>query len=358
MKFKTLFILSSFIGITTFAQVNIGKSKSPINLYVSAHKQETFDKLKNIKTIFVVPNSTLDKEELKAAINEIWTLNEITFVEEELNEEETEKYNPYNNLSEKYISPTNMVIRLIDNVYSKSKTGGIMGPQMRKIGAYISFKFKVSIFENIKEGKKGKLKFDDITIAEIFFTPNIRLRQDVAYSAGGKMKIGSLDKINEKYGEEPGFYNYDIGYVKNYFQELNRRLKNSENLKIEEGIEKKDRLKALSNNVLYVPEWSLKKYNAMAATFGKTRTAGELFGKYEHEYKLVANDELNSKIVKGDDFYYLMHTQFNQKRIISVIHSTTGEIIYLDEDGGYNIKESDIKKLSKLIEKSSGGLSK
>jgi len=358
MKSKLSLLIGLLIGATSIAQVNIGKSRSPINLWVSSHKQETFDKLKEMKTIFIVPNSVLNKDELRETIKGLWTLNEITFVEEEEIEEESKKFNPYNNLSDEFVTPDNLVIRLIDNVYSKSKTGGMMGASTRRVGAYISFKFKASIFENIKEGKKGKLKFDDISIAEIFFTPNIRLRQDVAYSAGGKMKIGNFDKINEKYGEEPGFYNFDLGYVENYFQELNRRLENSENLKIEDGIEKKDKLKALNSKTLFVPEWSLKKYNAMAATFGKTRTAEELFGKYEHKYEVVSNEEINSKIFDRQDFYYLMHTQFNQKRIISVIHSTTGEIVYLNEDGGYNIKDSDMKKLSKLVGQAASQLSK
>ncbi|MEE9363824.1 MAG: hypothetical protein V3U92_14580 [Cellulophaga sp.] len=346
IKYVVLFFLLNSFGV--FAQVNIGKSKSPLNLYVSAHKQETFDKLKNIETIFVVPNSVLDKEKLKEAIKEVWTFNKITFVEEELSDEEPKKYDPLNSIKQ-YILPNKMVIWLVDNVYSKQKFGGIGGPNIRTVGAYISFKFKAVIFENIKKNKKGKLKYDNVTIAEIFFTPNIRLRQDVSHSVGGKMKFGSLDKINEKYGEEPGLYNFNLGYVKNYFQELNQRLSNSQNLKIEDGIKKIKKLKELKRKTLFVPKWSLMKYKAMAATYGKTRTAEELFGKYGHKYEILSNAEINSKIMNGDDFYYLMHTQFNQKRIISIIHSTTGEIIYLDEKGSYNINDSDMKVLGKLI---------
>ena len=344
-----VFFVLSISGV--FAQVNIGKSKSPFNLYVSDHKQATFDKLKNIETIFVVPNSLLNKEELKTKIEELWTFNKITFVEEELSDDESKNLDPLNSIVHKYVSPNYMVIRLIDNVYSKSKTGGMMGPQTRRVGAYIVFKFKASIFEKIKEDKKGKLKYDEVTVAEIFFTPNIRLRQDVAHSVGGKMKFGNFDKINEKYGEEPGFYNFDLGYVKNYFQALNQRLSDSQNLKIEDGIENLEKLIELRSKTLYVPKWSLLKYNAMAATFGKTRPAEELFEKYKHNYEVISNDKIDSKIMNGDDFYYLMHTQFNQKRIISVIYSITGEIIYLNEDGGYNISDSDMKKLSNLVDK-------
>ena len=95
IKFAVLFFLLNIFGV--FAQVNIGKSKSPITLYVSAHKQVTFDKLKKIETIFVVPSSVLDKEKLKEVIKEVWTLNKITFVEEELSDEESKDYDGLNN---------------------------------------------------------------------------------------------------------------------------------------------------------------------------------------------------------------------------------------------------------------------
>ncbi|MEW7291660.1 hypothetical protein [Aquimarina sp. 2304DJ70-9] len=333
---RKIIILISLICITnSYAQINIGKSKSPINLYVSKHKQGVFDDLKKTKTIFVVP-TLLDTDEFKSIIKEVWTFNEFVFVDQET----------YDEKGEEYVSAENSIVRLVDNGYQKQKTGGAMGPGTRTVAEYIVFKFMMlSNFENIKKNKKGKLKYDALNIAEMFFTPNIRYRQDFS----SKVRIGSSDKINEKYGEEPGFYNFDMGYIKNYFQELNRRLSNSENLVIEDGVEKKEKIKELKDKTLYAPKWILKKYNALAASWGQTRTEEELFGKYGYKYEVVDNKSINDKILKGDDFYYLMHTQFNQKKVVSVIHSVTGEIIYLSEEGSYNIKDSDIKSIAKLI---------
>ncbi|SHI32149.1 hypothetical protein [Aquimarina spongiae] len=335
MKKYTILLLLIVIASHSYGQVNVGKSKSPINLYVSKHKKDVFENIKKTNTVFVVPSS-LEAEEFKTMISSVWTFNEITFIDEKT----------YDDNSEKYISSSNSIVRLVDNGYQKQKTGGVMGPGTRTVAEYIVFKFMMaSNFENVKKNKKGKLKYDYLNVAELFFTPNIRYRQDFS----SKMRIGSLDKINEKYGEEPGFYNFDMGYIKNYFQELNRRLSNSENLVIEDGIEKKEELKKLKDQTLYAPKWILKKYNALAATWGKTRTEEDIFGKYGHKYEVIDNEDLNKKILNGDDFYYLMHTQFNQKKMVSVIHSTTGEIIYLKEDGSYNIKDSDLKSIAKLI---------
>lgn len=329
------------ISVMAYSQINVGRSRSPINLYVVGHKPEVFEKLKKTKTVFVLPKS-LDVEKLQTLIKDVWTVNEISFIDQET----------FKNQKENYIKEGLSIITHIDSGYSKQKTGGFMGPGTRTVGAFIVFKFMmVSDFKNIKKDKKGRLKYDATNIAEIFFTPNIRLRQDFNYSKGGKMKIGSFDKINAKYGEEPGFYNFDLGYIKNYFQELNRKLDNEEVYKIEDGIVNKEKLKELQDKVLYVPEWVLKKYNALAATWGKTRTAEKLFKKYNFKYEIISNESINDKILAKDDFYYLMHTQFNQKKIISVINSLTGEIIYSKEEGSYNLKDSDLKTIAKYISK-------
>ncbi|WP_299254242.1 hypothetical protein [uncultured Aquimarina sp.] len=336
---KIIVIGLLLISVMTYSQINVGRSRSPINLYVVGHKKEVFEKVKNTKTVFVLPES-LDVEKLQTLIKDIWTVNEIIFIDRET----------FENQQEDYINADFSIIRHVDSGYSKQKTGGFMGPGTRTVGAFIVFKFMmISDFKKIRKDKKGRLKYDATNIAEIFFTPNIRLRQDFNYSEGGKMKIGSFDKINEKYGEEPGFYNFDLGYIKNYFQELNRKLNNEEVLKIEDGIVNKEKLKELKDQVLYAPEWVLKKYNALAATWGKTRTADKLFAKYNYKYEIISNESLNDKILAGEDFYYLMHTQFNQKKIISVINSVSGEIIYLEEGGSYNLKDSDLKSIAKLI---------
>ncbi len=334
---KKLILISQLLYISfATAQLNVGKSKSPINLYVSKHKTAVFDNLKQTKTVFVVPE-LLDAAQFKSIITNLWTFNEVLFVDQKT----------YNDHLEKYILPEYSIISLINNGYEKQKTGGFMGPQTRTVADFIVFKFMMlSDFQKIKKNKKGELKYDATNIAEVFFTPNIRYRQDFS----SKTRIGSTDKINEKYGEEPGFYNFDLGYIKNYFQELNSRLSNSENLVMEDGIEKKDKLKVLKNKTLFVPTWILKKYNALVASWGKTRTKEELFAKYNYPYEVIDNKSLNQKILKGEDFYYLMHTQFNQKKIISIIHSIDGEIIYLKEDNvSYNIKDSDLKTIAKLI---------
>jgi len=326
--------------ITIFSQINIGKSRSPINLYVSNLEKEEFNFLKTTITYFVVPEK-LNFDELKEIINEIWTFNKIEFISEKEYSES------------KFVQEGNTIILLIDDNYVKtlSNFGDV---NKRTVGEYITFRFKMFSCRKVKKNKKGKIKKDIFDVAEIFFTPSLSYRNKVVSSSNRNKTLGfgllkKSKKNKPKKVNEPKFYNFNLGYIKNYFQTLNTKLTNKENLKIRDGILNKEKLKILKNKTLYTPNWILKKYNALNAKQSKIREPKELFEKYKYKYSVISNSELNAKILNGEDFYYLMHTQFNQVKIVSIINSNTGEIIYLKEDNSYNIKSSDLKKISGLI---------
>ena len=338
---KIISILLLSFCLHSFGQVNIGKSKSPINLYVSEFSSEVFESFKKTTTYFVIPEN-LDKSEVEKVISEIWTVTELKFISE----------NEFKDSKKTYVSDKNSLIQLINSGYQKEKT--YSDASTKVTGDYIVCKFKISIFKDIKTTKKGELKYSNPSIAEIFFTPTIRLRREVVYS-GSKTVIGNkkklMAKLNELHPEESGFYNYNLGYIKNYLQAINHKISNNEGLVMRDGLKDEEELKTLKNKTLYAPEWILKKYDAMKIAVSKIMKPEDLFSKYQHDYKVIGNEELNTKILNGEDFYYLMHTQFNSEKIISVIHSLTGKIIYLSHGKmAYNIQSSDLKAINKLIE--------
>ena len=333
---KHLFILPLyFLSFSSlFSQVSIGKSKSPINLYVSDYDKEVFDKLKLTTTYFVVPDDLkLSVSEVEKVISEVWVFNEIKFISED----------EYINNKNKYHITSNSLIYLINNSYVKKEqhTGKVKGERI--VYKLVLFDFELN--------KKSEISSN--IIAEIFFTPNIRFRRDFVHAAGAMnplvLKFMNYDKLNAKNPEKPGFYNFDLGYIKNYVQTLNDKLVKSENLKIRDGIENIEKLSDLKNQVLYAPEWILKKYEPTKAVLKEIISAEKQFKDYKYEYMVISNAQLNNKILNKENIYYLMHTQFNEVKIISIINSLTGEIIYLSEENSYNVKPGDIKSISKLI---------
>jgi len=305
-----LILLVSFSS--SFGQVNIGNGRGAGNLWVAKHKEKTFETLKNTNTIFVLPNLK-NKEELQSNIKSIWTYNEISFVD-------SDDYEPN---KKNYISSDNMIIKLLDLDYSVTK--GI-----RTIGHFNKNIFLVNIYRNIKENKKGNLDYDFLDIAEIY------LDDDIIFQ-----------------NSENDLYYIRLGIVKNYFQELNRRLTNSQNLKMIDGIVKKEKMGFLSEKALCVP-WRTSDSASIENKEQNQKYTTKIFKKYKHQIELLTDKELEEKILNGEDFYYLQLTQFSAFRIYSIIHSISGEIIYLDiNKATYQTKSSHLNKISNTISKNS-----
>lgn len=306
--FTTLFFFSFLYAI---GQVNIGNGRGAGNLWVANHSEKTFDRLKTTKTFFALPD-VCNKKELKEIIKSVWTFNEISFV----------TFDEIKSNKRKYISSDNILIYLRDMDFTVSK--GI-----ETVGYFKKVVFLVSTYKNVQTTKKGEIKSDFLDIAEIYL---------------------SKDIVQSKDGEDT--YCLQLGLIKNYFQELNMRLTNSQNLKMNDGIVKKEKLGALSRKTLYIP-WKIKSNGSTEEVENHKKFISKTFKNFEHPYELISNDELNEKIINGEDFFYLNDIQFSKFKILSISNSKTGEIIYLNVESNYRVKNSDMNKISNIISKNS-----
>ncbi|MBP2834289.1 hypothetical protein J8281_19065, partial [Aquimarina sp. U1-2] len=83
--------------------------------------------------------------------------------------------------------------------------------------------------------------------------------------------------------------------------------------------------------------------------YKNTITPEKQFKDYDFQYKVVSNNELNTKILNKENIYYLMYTRFNQIKILSIINSLSGDVIYMTQENSHNVKPKDLKQISKLI---------
>ncbi len=336
---KTILLAFCFLSIIKlYSQVNIGQSRSAHNTYMISLKKSQFDLVKNSTTYFIVPNE-LNYNEIQKNIQEIWSLNKIVFIPQD--EYEKDAYN--------FVSTGNSVIRLIKSngaistdIRSTRNNGA--PSEFNELG--LNFKFVMFHYIKVEKDKKDEITKDSFRVAEIYFTPSIKYRSSLFGTTKllWKKKNTDFDKT-----KEPDSYNFNLGYIRNYFQTLNEKLLKGENFKVRDGVKNKLKLKDLSNQTLFAPDWILKQFSFITRDLKKIVTSEELFKKYKYDYKVIKNEELNTKILNGEDFYYFMYTQFNDYKILSIIHSITGEIIYLTEDESFNVKDSDLKDVSKLI---------
>lgn len=327
------FILFLFVGISSsFGQINIGKTRGVGNLWAKEHKKTTFESIKKQKTLFVLPKM-LNKEELQSTIESVWTFNELTFIDESVYE--ANKGTPF--------ATDYMFIRLLDFEYIEKENNIEKGEPWKK--TY----FLVGSMNNVKAKENEELDYDFLEIAEIYLKPSII----------------NLDQENE-------IYSIRLPLVKNYFQELNRRLEDSQSLIMIDGIEKEEKLKSLAEKTLFVP-WApspiLKcdsaKYHL---EFIPEETGGhsgfitkeeqleflsEVFESYNFKYEIITQEKLDEKILKEEGFYYINNTQYKYFNIMSISNGSSGEIIYLDlKKATWRLKSSRVKDISKAISKS------
>lgn len=154
--------------------------------------------------------------------------------------------------------------------------------------------------------------------------------------------------FDSEYDGEGHIRNWSAGLLKNYLQNLNQLLQNStERGLFDESINKVE-LNKLKKTTLYVPNYVLTKFNAFTGDESKQHSEKKLFKHYPNKYQIITMDDLNDIILSEDkSIYYLIYVKSSTDKFITVINSSSGEMIYSKYTPvSYNIKGSDIKAIN------------
>lgn len=319
---RLIIITMILIGASVNSQVCIGKADY-FNENSKKNKPEEIESFKKSKTIFVFPNC-YSKEQYNSILSDVWKVTnyEVVYVDE------------YKNNKDKYIQVGNSIAEFFN--YINTITYTRQSGSSRSVD-YIFVKLELRYLQGVKEGKKGKKIWDSSFLSTVFFTPSIDLRDHTF-----EMNKENMNKV----------LNFKLGYLKNYLQSFNDKLSLNENFNCFDDFSIKEKVKELQTKKLFVSEDIKAKYNAFSMTEGEEREEGELLKDYKYDYELTSDENINQKIVNGDDFYYLMYSQVNSKKILSIVNAKTGEIIYNTQNRtSYNIKAKDFKQISKAISK-------
>jgi hypothetical protein len=148
------------------------------------------------------------------------------------------------------------------------------------------------------------------------------------------------------------FFNWSPGMLKTYLKQITTALQAHKKVGYGDEITNKEQLKLLQTKTLYCNTDDLNKMNAFARpTNGKIDDAENIFENYKFSYKALSDSELDDKILTDSETtYYLLFVRGGSGKLVAVINSQTGEIIYSRHQiMSWNLKSGDLKSLYKEI---------
>lgn len=290
---------------------------------IALYDVERLDQLKKGTTYFVIKEPDFKiPEEYIDIIKKYWTYSKIAFIKKE------------------------EILAHLQPENSFFMVGGYSKYVKMK---YISYDLTYVYFdlwmgsEKYFKNNKGKAfdEYDQQTIARIeLFTDYPTLE-----------KPGMV--YNDDYDEYEHIRNWGPGYLKNYLQYLTVLLEKKEPRALNAYHIDRTKIKELSEQTLYVPDYILIKFNKWNGKEDERHVEKELFKDYEFKYQLISNDELNQKILQSETpFYYLVYVKSSTDQFVSVVNSKDGSLLYtMYYRFSYNIKDKDIGDLSKAIKR-------
>jgi hypothetical protein len=119
-----------------------------------------------------------------------------------------------------------------------------------------------------------------------------------------------------------------------------------------EDYAKKEVLKKLAKETLYIPEYTLTKFNSFTGDESERHNEKELFSKYNFKYKVISNDELNRMVLKKEPAFILEYVKNSNHKNIKVYHTIEGLAYFRFSYNTYNLKPKDLARLTTKIKAS------
>lgn len=161
-----------------------------------------------------------------------------------------------------------------------------------------------------------------------------------------------INELSRYAYEQSKFRNWNIAYLKNALQTIEKYIRNGEN-RWSFVSEKTSEVSKLQKEVLYVTEEFLIQTNRFNVREAHSISKDELFKKYPYEIKVVTQKELDRLVANAKEpIYYIQYIKANTDQFINVMNGLTGDIIYAEYSAmAHKLKSKDLKKLAKAIRK-------
>ncbi|MDG4715670.1 MULTISPECIES: hypothetical protein [Winogradskyella] len=334
ISFALLFFINSFSQVSIGPR-HVGKSKK--------FPKERLGKFKNTETIFVL-SDIIDTETYEKLLSDSWDITSYQLVKRE----------DFN------------LLNYLDGNYSFANLEGYHKQKQMKSGAIVDYIYiYINFFMLDNEGLKKDIKKLDPESKKY----ERKLNKAISSNRENIARVDLFPKdtflptalssdtsvIMDSIYSRDVFYNYKSGFLKNYFQKVNDQLKTGEEYWMYDN-DYLPELKNLSKQTLYIPNYHLIKYNPWKMTAKEDKDDfKDTFDSYDYKFEFQDEDEIDRRILAGEEFYYLRFVRVNSQKFIHIVNSKTGEIVYRNYVAGmlssYNLKKRHVKDINSHIKK-------
>ncbi|MDH7913933.1 hypothetical protein [Winogradskyella sp. SYSU M77433] len=340
LKINLVFICLFLLTISINGQVSVGPT------HIGKQKKfpkDRLDKFKGTETIFVL-SDIIDTATYKKLLSDSWDIT------------------PYKLISREDFN----LLDYLDGNYSFANLEGYHKQKQMKSGAVVDYIYvyvnffmldseglKKDISKLDKSKKKYERKLNNAISSNRENIARVDLFPKDTFLATALTSETSV--IMDSIYTRDVFYNYKSGFLKNYFQKVNNQIGTGEEYWMYDN-DFLPELKKLANETLYIPNYHLIKYNPwkMKAKEDKDEFQ-DTFENYNYKFEFQDENEIDRRILNGEEFYYLRFVRVNSQKFIHIINSKTGEIIYRNYVAGmlssYNMKARHVKDINSCIKK-------
>ncbi|MBO6880239.1 hypothetical protein [Winogradskyella sp.] len=337
MKYLISIIIVLLFFVSSHSQISIGPTHFGKEKEFENNELEVF---KNTTTIFVLPN-TVDQDTYNSILSKYWHVTPFEIVKPEDFKIEDYYMGKYSFAHLLYQSTQNVGQIFAIDIYTYNES----------LASELSSEKKISEKKKKKILRKNKLRIARINL---FPTYDFFLNLAEMNSSG---KIDESDILNYMYNND-SMHNFSSGLFQNYIQTINNKIINNETYWAYET-DYSEELSALKENILYVPKY-IETEHSGKQIYDKAEKRFESFdeviSKYGYNYKIIDDDILSEKILKGEEFYYLTFYRMGwAQKFISITNSKTGKVIYRhyipNAASTLRLKQRHFETLNESIEK-------
>lgn len=338
----------------------------------------TLQRFKNSETIFIFSNF-IDKTQMEEFLKKAWTVTPFKVISESefninnylegnysfatyhrygitFNRQKMQSAGSYDNSTRTSNTTPNNIYKSTQQVSS-----GFTQQSTFTNDQFLFFLINKNEYEKVREQRVKDNNFDIASFPRIFVSSF--LLSSNRFLPVKNPKSAEVTKENEiiysdiirRFYDIDFMYDNKIGFLYNNIQNMNYHITKEIKISFFSEPEVSNQISKLKTDTLYIP-FDLYCLYTFKNLKEKNKDNFEKFkGDYDFPYNVLSSEDISTKIVNGEEFYYLRFNLIETENLVQVVNSKTGDVIYSRRFSGmgpYQIPDKAIKNINREVKKS------